>query len=93
MAIFSILPIVLIGYQAPYGLGFLDFQNIIAVICQLPFLVSVVVSIILNSNNESVDESMSFVFCYAILGSTSLSILLTIIRMMKMIDCKKVSCF
>lgn len=55
IAIFSILPIVIIGYQVPYGLGFLDFQNIVAVICQLPFLVAVAVSVILNMSSDSVD--------------------------------------
>lgn len=47
-AIFSIMPIVLILYQVPYGLKMFDFQAIIAIICQLPFVFMTVLSLMFN---------------------------------------------
>ncbi len=35
---------------------------------------------------------MCLIFAYAIIGSEGLSIILTLIRLIKVIDCKKVSC-
>ncbi len=46
--VFAIIPLVLIPYQVPYGMTLIGFQNIIAFICQLPFLIAVAVSVMLN---------------------------------------------
>lgn len=48
VAVFAIMPLVLIPYQVPYGFGFIGFQNIIALICQLPFVITMAVSLILT---------------------------------------------
>lgn len=90
--LFSLMPIVLIPYQIPYGLRVFEFQNIVAVICQLPFITSVVISLLLNLQGDSIDESTSLIFAYAILGTTGLSIILAIFRLIKILDCKKVTC-
>lgn len=53
IAVFAIMPLVLIPYQVPYGFGFIGFQNIIALICQLPFITTVIVSLILTFQKDS----------------------------------------
>ncbi len=50
--LFSILPIVLIIYQVPYGLRRFDFQAIIAILCQLPFVALAAISLILNLQKD-----------------------------------------
>lgn len=91
IAIFSILPLVLIPYQIPYGMRVFDLQTIIAFICQFPFIATVTVSFILNFQ-KTITEQNSMIFAYVIIGTIGLSIILTIARMIKVIDCKKVSC-
>ena len=91
-AVFALLPIILVIYQVPYGLRVFDFQAIIAIICQLPFAAMTAISLMLNLQKDKIDEPTCFIFAYAIMGSVGLSIILTIIRLIKIIDCKKVSC-
>ena len=91
-AVFALMPIVLIIYQVPYGMRVFDFQAIIAVICQLPFAAMVAISLMLHLQKDTITESNCIMFAYAIIGSVGLSIILTIIRLIKVIDCKKVSC-
>ncbi len=50
--VFAIMPLVLIPYQAPYGLGLIDFQNIVAFICQIPFIATVGISLMLNLQKD-----------------------------------------
>jgi hypothetical protein len=91
-AVFALMPIVLIIYQVPYGMKRFDFQAIIAIICQFPFAAMIAVSLMLQLQSDSIKEDTCMIFAYAILGSVGLSIILTIIRLIKVIDCKKVSC-
>jgi len=46
----------------------------------------------LNIQKTPVNEQTSTIFAYVIIGTIGLSIMLTIARMIKVIDCKKVSC-
>lgn len=91
IAAFPIVAIVLIPYQVPYGLRRFNLQTIIAIICQLPFLASVAVSFILKFQQGNMSEQNSLILAYVIIGTVGLSIILTIGRMIKYIDCKKIS--
>jgi hypothetical protein len=92
-ALFSIMPFILIIYQCPYENSRLNFQTIVALICQLPFLVFVFISIILGISDESTPEATGVIYAFAIMGSVAFSIILSIIRVIKVVDFKKLSFF
>lgn len=91
VAVFPVAAIILIPYQAPYGLRRFDLQTIIAMICQFPLLTTVAISFILNFQKNNMTEQNSLILAYIIIGNVGLSIILTIGRMIKYIDCKKIS--
>jgi hypothetical protein len=92
MAMFGLFPIILILYQVPYELTRTNFNTFVALICQLPFLISTTICLI-SKIMDPISEQMSYIFAYIIIGIVAISTILTIIRLIKQVDFKKLVIF
>jgi hypothetical protein len=91
MTFLSILPIILVVYQVPYSQGFFNYHTMICTFNQVSFFIANLSYLYLNIS--SVSEQISQIIGFVIIGLIETSIALTIFRLVKEIDCKKLNLF